>query len=530
MSAWTPLRLPLFRSLWLASIISNIGTTMNDTAAIWTMTTLSHSPVMVSLMQTMSSLPLFLLALPAGSLADLVDRRRLILIAQGGALLTAVGMAILALTGKLTAAMLLLATFQLGVATAFTTPAWQAMLPEIVGKTQLSAALGLQSIGFNVARSLGPVIGGLLIATLGPAPVFALNALSFVAILGVMWNKAYAAEPRSVQKEQMLGAMAAALRYTSHAPPMQAVLTRAAVHVFAAVAPISLLPVLIRERGGTGSDFGIMMGCYGVGAIITALLILPKLRLTFSFDRVLTSASLISAACAVALAFTHSKWAMAPILLLAGGGWISALNTFSVAAQSAFPNWVRARSSAIYLVATQGAFAIGALAWGRLTSDFGSMQALCAAAAWLLVCAALDRWLPISHVEKLDLSPSGHWRGHTLTHEPCPDDGPVLITIDYHIDPLKARDFRRAMRALREIRLRDGAFRSSLFHDLANPTHFRETFLVGSWAEHLRQHTRATIEDQRIEEAVLAYHRGSEPPNVHHYLMVNLRDAAYEAD
>lgn len=520
----SPLRLPLFRALWLASVVSNIGSTMNDTAAIWTMATLTPSPLMISLMQTMSSLPLFLLALPAGALADLVDRRKLILAAQAGALLTAVGMAGLALGGKLSAPLLLLATFQLGIATAFTTPAWQAMLPEIVGKAQLSAALGLQSIGFNVARSCGPVVGGLLIATLGPAPVFALNALSFVAIIIVMWNPAYASPPRTVQQEQMLGAMAAALRYTSHAPAMQAVLARAAVHVFAAVAPIALLPVLIRQRGGTGSDFGVLMGCYGVGAIVTALFILPKMRTRFSFDGVLTAASLCSASAAALLAFTPNPWAMGGILFLAGGAWIGGLNTLSVAAQSAFPNWVRARSSAIYLVATQGAFALGALAWGRVTTDFGSTPALCTAAVWLLGCAALDRWLPISHVEKLDLSPSGHWRGHTLTHEPAPEDGPVLITVEYQIDPMQARDFRQAMRLLRETRLRDGAFRCTLFHDLDNPKHFRETFLVGSWAEHLRQHTRATIEDQRIEEAVVAFHQGAEPPRVRHFLMTNLRD------
>jgi MFS family permease len=520
----SPIHLPLFRALWLASVVSNIGTTMNDTAAIWTMATLTSSPLMISLMQTMSSLPLFLLALPAGALADLLDRRKLILAAQGGALLTAVGMAILALTGRLSSPLLLLATFQLGIATAFTTPAWQAMLPEIVGKPQLSAALALQGIGFNVARSCGPVVGGLLIATLGPAPVFALNALSFVAILAVMWNPAYAAAPRSVQQEQMLGAMAAALRYTSHAPAMQAVLVRAALHVFAAVAPIALLPVLIRQQGGSGSQFGALMGCYGAGAILTALFILPKLRARFSFDRVLTAASLCSATAAALLAFAPNRFAMGAILLLAGGGWISALNTLSVAAQSAFPNWVRARSSAIYLVATQGAFALGALAWGRLTTDFGSTPALVIAATWMLVCAALDRWLPISHVETLDLSPSGHWHSHNLANEPAPEDGPVLITIDYHIDPKQAQDFRHAMRALRETRLRDGAFRCTLFHDLDKPSHFRETFLVGSWAEHMRQHTRATIDDQRIEEAVIAFHKGAERPRVRHFLMTNLRD------
>lgn len=497
---------------------------MNDMAAIWTMATLTPSPVMISLMQSMSSLPLFLLALPAGALADLIDRRKLILIAQTGALLTASGMATLALMGKLNAPLLLLATFQLGVATAFTTPAWQAMLPEIVGKPLLSSALAIQSIGFNVARSMGPVVGGLIVASLGPAPAFALNALSFVAILIVMWNPAYGMAPRSVQQEQMLGAMSAALRYTRHAPAMRAVLIRAAVHIFAAVAPLALLPVIVRNHHGTGGEFGILMGCYGGGAILIAIFVLPKLRARFSFDKVLSSACLCSAAAAVSLAFAPNTIVMGLTLLLAGAGWMSGLNTLSVAAQSAFPNWVRARSSAIYLVAAQGALALGAFVWGSLSNHFNSTIALCTAAAWLLVCAAFDRWLPISHVEDLDLSPSGHWRGANVVNEPAPEDGPVLITIEYYIDPIDARAFRHAMRALRETRLRDGAFRCTLFHDLDNPKHFRETFLVGSWAEHLRQHTRATIEDQRIEEAVIAFHRGPEPPRIRHFLMTNLRD------
>ncbi len=240
-SPWSPLSQPLFRALWLASIVSNIGTTMNDTAAVWTMATLTPSPIMISLMQTMSSLPLFLLALPAGALADLVDRRQQILVAQIGALLTAAGMALLAFFGRLNEALLLLATFQLGMATAFTTPAWQAMIPEIAGRPLLAPALALNAVGYNIARAIGPIVGGLLVAALGPAPVFVLNAISFIAVIAVMFNRAYAATPRSAQKEQMLGAITAALRYARHSPPMQAVLGRAGLHVFAAVAPIALL-------------------------------------------------------------------------------------------------------------------------------------------------------------------------------------------------------------------------------------------------------------------------------------------------
>jgi len=520
----SPLRNPLFRALWIGNIVSNIGTTMNDTAAVWTMTTLTGSATMVSLMQTMSSLPLFLFALPAGALADLVDRRRLILFAQVGALLTAVGMALMAWQGMLSQSLLLLATFQLGVSAAFTTPAWQALIPEVVGRKQLAPAIALGGVGYNIARALGPIAGGLLLGSLGPAPVFALNALSFVAVIVVMSRGNYIATPRSAQREQMLGAMTAAIRYARHARPMQAVLLRGGVHIFAAVAPVVLLPIIVHARGWEASTFGAMMGCYGAGAICMAVLVLGKLRARFSFDQVLFGASLVSAAATAVVTLVPGKFAMGAVLVVCGASWISGLNTFSVASQSAFPNWVRARSSAIYLVVMQGGSALGAIVWGQITSHSSATVALSVAAAGLVLSAILSRIFPISHVENLDLTPSDHWHGHALANEPGPDDGPILVTIEYHIDPEQASGFRAAMLLLRDIRLRDGAFRCSLFVDLDDATLYRETFLVGSWAEHLRQHERATMEDQRIEQAVLDFHKLPDPPVVRHLLMTNLRD------
>ena len=523
-SPWEPLKLPLFRALWIGSVVSNIGSTMNDTAAVWTMATLTASAAMVSLMQTMSSLPLFLFALPAGALADLVDWRRLILLAQTGALLTASGMALLAWKGLLNQPLLLLATFQLGVAAAFTTPAWQAMVPEIVGKEQLSSAIALNGVGYNIARALGPIAGGLLVAALGPAMVFGFNALSFVAVIAVTLAGRFPVAPRSAQREQMLGAMTAAVRYARHAPAMKAVLWRGGVHVFSAVAPVALLPIMVHERGWSGSDFGVLMGCYGAGAIVMALLVLPRLRARLSFDEVLAGASVASAISAASLAWMPDRMAMGAVLALGGAAWMTGLNTFSVASQRAFPNWVRARSSAIYLVVMQGAFAAGALTWGQVSSHFGAHVALSVAAGGLVISALLHRRLPISHVQWLNLTPSNHWPGHSLSSEPAPDDGPVLITIEYQIDPTDVAAFRAAMYHLRQTRLRDGAFRCSLFQDLDNPQLFRETFLVGSWAEHIRQHARATMEDQRIEQAVIDFHRGTESPMVRHLLMINLRD------
>lgn len=519
----SPLQQPLFRALWLGSIVSNIGTTMNDTAAVWTMTTLTNSPGMVSLMQAMSSLPLFLFGLPAGAMADLVNRRRLILFAQAGALLTAIGMAILAAKGMLSPALLLLATFQLGVAAAFTMPAWQALIPEIVGRENLAPAIALSGVGYNIARSVGPIAGGLLLASLGPVPVFVLNACSFAAVMFAMSRGTYIATPRSAQREQMLGAMAAAIRYVRHAAAMQSVLARGGVHIFAAVAPVVLLPLIVKSRGWEASDFGLLMGCFGMGAILTALFLLGKLRARFSFDDVLCGASLVSAIATAVVALVPGKLLMGLVLVFAGSAWMTGLNTFSVASQSAFPNWVRARSSAIYLVVMQGCSALGAIVWGQITGHFSAPVALGIAAGGLLISAILSRLLPISHVEKLDLSPSRHWHDHTLAHEPSMEDGPILVTVEYRIRPEDVAAFKAAMVQLRETRLRDGAFRCSVFVDLENPMVFRETYLVGSWAEHLRQHERVTMDDRRVEEAVLAFHQGPDRPKIGHLLMTNLR-------
>jgi MFS family permease len=521
---WSPLRLPLFRALWIGSIVSNIGTTMNDTAAVWTMTTLSGAPVMVSLMQTMSSLPLFLFALPAGALADLVNRRHLIIVAQAAALLTAATMAVLASLGMMSPLMLLIATFQLGLSAAFTAPALQALVPEIVGKQLLSPALALSGVGYNIARAVGPIVGGVLVAAAGPVPVFALNAASFVAVIFVMSRGNYIASPRSAQREQMLGAMAAAIRYVRHAPPMRAVLLRGGAHMFAAVAPVVLLPIIVRSRGWQAADFGLLMGCYGAGAIAIALFVLPKLRAKFNLDQVLLVAGISAATFTAALAFVPDQLSMGLVLAGIGGSWITGLNTFAFASQNAFPNWVRARSSAIYLVVMQGSFAAGAVTWGQVTTHLNASSALLIAAGWLLLSTLLSkRFRPLSHLEKLDLRPSDHWHSHSIIHEPAPDDGPILVTVEYSIDPAEAVAFRAAMFHLRQSRLRDGAFRCSVFADLDDPSIYRETFLVGSWAEHQRQHERATMEDRRIEERVHAFHRGSEPPKIRHLLMVNLR-------
>lgn len=515
----SPLHTPLFRALWLANVASGIGSAMHDTAAVWTMTTLTSSATLVTLMQSMSSLPLFLLALPAGALADIVDRRRLIVITQALSALVTLLLALIAWRGGLNPVVLLGITFLLGTGMAFTLPAWQAMIPGIVPREALPGAMALGGAGINIARSVGPMVGGLLVAAAGPAPVFALNALSFAGLIVVLVRARQIEPPRTRQAEQMLGAMVAALRYTRHSSAIHAVLIRNGSLVFFGIAPVALLPLLVKARGLAATDFGLLMGAYGIGGITAAFLILPRLRRWMSLDRLLLMGCLSLAIMLGLLSRPASVPVMAAILFVAGAAWLISMSSFSAAAQAVFPNWVRARSSAILVLVVQAAFAVGAMTWGAVTSWANPELALQIAAGGLLASLVLIKAFPLNPHTALNLSPSAHWAPHQLAFEPAPSDGPVLVTVDYQIAPASVDQFRQAMTGLRSIRLRDGAFRWSLFQDLADPSRFRESFLVGTWSEHQRQHERATEEDRIVEERAAVFHVGEVPPKVSHFLM-----------
>ncbi|HMO67001.1 MAG TPA: MFS transporter, partial [Verrucomicrobiota bacterium] len=285
-SPWAPLAVPLFRTLWLASVVSGVGGTMHDTAAVWTLASLTPSPVLVTLMQTMASLPLFLFALPAGALADLLDKRRFLIWTQLAAGLAALIMAGLAWAGGLTVSVLLGGTFLLGVAAAFTNPGWTSLMPEIVGKRHLPGAVALGAVGVNLARAIGPLVGGLLVAAAGPGPVFALNAASFLGIVVVLARWQRPDPPKRPNAEHVLVAMVAAARHVRHAPPIRRVLVRHGLFTFAGIAPVALLPLLVKHLGLPAASFGALLGCYGAGGIVVALFLLPRLRARFHLDTI----------------------------------------------------------------------------------------------------------------------------------------------------------------------------------------------------------------------------------------------------
>lgn len=517
-SMWGPFHYPAFRALWAAGVASNTGTWMQSVGAAWLMTALTPSPLLVALMQTATSLPIFLAGLPAGTLADIVDRRRLLLVTTAWMLLAALALGLLTLAGLISAWSLLALTFLLGLGGALNGPAWQAILPELVERAELPSAVALDAMGFNVARAAGPALGGLVVAAAGPAADFLLNAASFLGVAGVLarWQRPPALS--EAPPEDMLGATAAGLRYVRHSLPLRAVLVRIGVFMLGASALWALLPVVARhELRLDATGYGIVLGSLGAGAVVCALL-LPRLHRALSVDRLTALATLVFAGATLALALLRVLPLL--VLCLAAGGmaWMAMMSSLTAAAQTAAPAWVRARALGIYLLVFQGTMALGSVGWGALAQRWGNGAALlCAAAVLAGGLAVTWRW-PLRLAQQLDLTPSGHWAAPQVVLTPDLADGPVLITVEYRVPAERADAFLAAMEPMRRFRRREGALRWDLFRDMADPDHYLETFVAPSWAEHLRQHERVTVEDQATEERAFAFQQQGVAPVAAHYI------------
>jgi MFS family permease len=525
-SAWGPLGRPVFRALWIAALASNIGTLMHGVAAAWLMTSLTTSPVPVALLTTMANLPLFLVGLPAGALADIVDRRWLVLVTQIWMLVVAGVLGALTAPGWMTPGLLLTLTFLLSLGGALSAPAWQAIVPELVPRHELASAVALNSAGFNLARAIGPAIGGLLIAAVGPTAVFLLNAASFLGIIFVIYRWQPAPREQSAVPERVGSAVAAGIRFARYAPPLRAVLVRTAVFIFAASALWALLPVIAtRQLGLNALGYGIMLASIGLGAVGGAA-ILPRLRARMSADRLVVLLTLVFAAGLCALATVRNVLALDVALLAVGVAWLTINSFLNVAAQTIAPAWVQARALGVYLLVSQGGLAGGSAAWGLVAERFGERSALLAAAAVLALGVAAARRWPLRTGEELDLRPSQHWPEPELALEPAADDGPVLVTVEYRVAEPQQAAFCEAMAAIQIIRRRDGATRWGLFRDAADPERFLETFVVASWAEHLRQHERVTVADRDVEQQALAFQQLGTTPIVSHFIAARNANSA----
>jgi MFS family permease len=514
-SPWHPLRQPLFRMLWIATVVSNIGSWMSDVGTSWTMLTLSADPLSVALVQAASSLPMFLFALPSGVMADIVDRRKYLIFSQIWVFTAAAGLSVLAALGLVTPLVLLIATFLLSTGAAMSSPPFQAIVPDLVSKAELAPAIALNSLGINISRAIGPALGGLVLSFAGPWVVFMLNALSVLGVGLVLYRWKTTPSLKRLPPEHFFSAVRAGVRYVHAAPVLRNVLVRTVAFFLFGSAGWALLPLVAQRELELGpGEYGILLAFIGLGAISGAML-LPRLRKALNPDRLMVLASLLFALTMLALAFVRQFWLLAGAELFTGFAWIAVLSTLNVGAQRSAARWVKARALAVYLTVFFGSMTLGSALWGQLASQTSIPVALCAATiGMVLASATVLRW-------KLDKDPdlnleSSAQAGAAVSLDIAHERGPVMVSIEYHIDPANVRPFVAAIQEMRRVRRRGGALSWSVYEDIQQPGIFVETFVVGSWIEHLRQHERHTVNDRLIQSRVQAFHLDAGPPPVRH--------------
>ncbi|HEU0204690.1 MAG TPA: MFS transporter [Burkholderiaceae bacterium] len=518
---WSPLRLPVFRMLWITWVTSNICMWMNDVAAAWLMISLTTSPVMIALVQTASTLPVLLLGVPSGALADILNRRSWYLSTQVWVAVNAVVLSIAVLTGVLSAPLLLALTFSNGIGLAMRWPVYAAIIPELVPRRELQSAIALNAIAMNGSRIIGPIVAGALLATVGGAYVFLLNAALSIFAGVVIWRWRTERKASVLPGERFVGAMRVGLQYVGQSPALRVVLLRVALFFLQSTPLLALLPLVAKhmEGGGAGGAgvFTTLLASLGLGAISAALW-LPRIRVLITRDRLLRDGSLLQAAGMVAVGFAPNLYVAIPAMIIAGAAWITVVNTLTVAAQLELPDWVRARGMSIYQMALMGATSISAALWGKV-ADLSDVQ-------WTFVFAAVagivglvaTRGMQVGPAEGIDLTPA------RILKEPTPafpiehDRGPVMVTIEYLIDPARAEEFKGVMRESRANRLQKGALSWGLFHDTSEPGRYVEYFLDESWAEHLRRFDRMTAADIELRDRRQSFHIGPQPPKVSRYV------------
>ena len=514
----TPFAYAVFRAIWIAGLVSNVGTWMQNVAGVWLVTTLTTSALLVALMQAATSLPAFLLSMPAGALADLVDRRRLLLFTQGFMAVVAAGLGVLTLMDGISAYGVLGFTFLLGMGAALNSPIWQTVTTELVPRPVLPAAITLNGVSNNIARAIGPAIGGALIAYYSAGWVFFLNGISFLGTWAVVYFWKREATVTSGPAENFMGALRAGLRYVQYSPAIYGVLVRTFAFAFGAAAMWGLLSVVVARRLHLSSGhYGVLLSWLGAGAVTGAML-MGRAGSRLNFNQRVLMGVLVLAGTNVALALVSQIYVLYAVLFVTGIAWLLVMTSFSTTVQLSVPRWVQARVISVYMLVFQAGLSIGSLVWGELADHLSLQTSLLAAAGWMLASTLLALPFPMRSAEGLNLDPADD-RPHTVGDAVIdPDDGPVLVTIEYHVEPANWAAFHLAAEQLKRLRLRDGALRAGVFADVTMPTRISEIFYVATWGEHQRQHHRFTREDQLVEAAVRRFHAGPDAPRVTHLL------------
>jgi predicted MFS family arabinose efflux permease/quinol monooxygenase YgiN len=510
-----PFRHPAFAVIWTATLVSNVGGWMYSAASGWLMTTLNPDPLIVALVQAASTLPIFLFALPAGALADIFDKRKYLFVVETLTTVVSAVYAVMVGLGLATPGNLLLFTFLIGAAGALTIPAWQAVVPQLVPKNELSVAIAANSAGVNVSRALGPALGGVIIAASGIVAPFWINAISNLGIVGAL---AWWREPRTARSllpaERFGSAMLTGLRYARHNRHLRATLIRAAGFFPFVSAYWALLPLVARQQIASGPAlYGILLGVIGVAAVCSTFA-LPVLKPKLGPDRLMALGTLGQALAMVLYGLAREPAIALVASVFAGASWIAALAILSVSAQVALPDWVRGRGLALYTMVFFGCLTLGSAVWGEVASFVGLPTAHFLAAGGAVLAIPLTwRW-KLQTAAGMDLTPSMHWPAVTAL-DIAQDRGPVLVTVEYRIRPQDRDAFLAAIAKLEHGRRRDGAYAWGIFEDAAEPGRMVETFLVESWMEHLRQHERVTHADELVQDAVDRFNLSGEPKVTH---------------
>ena len=499
-SLWRPLRTPIFRNLLIADVMSDIGTFMQTVGAAWLMVSLGAGPMYVALTQTASALPFFVFALPAGAIGDIVDRRRLILYTEFWMVGVATVLAVATIMGLVSPWLLLVLTFALSAGDAIETPTWRAVLPEMVKKEDLAAASALNGIEFNFARAVGPALAGVIIAVAGVGAAFALNVVSFAGVIVLVARWKRPVRRRTTPPETLAGATVAALRYVRFSPSLRVLIFRSGLTMFFASALLALMPSVAKSISDSPTGYGILLGCFGAGAVLGALTMQPA-RARWSEDAVASGGVAILGLMTAIAGFLHAMVALAATMLVAGAAWIVFISVMSALVQSLAPDWVRARVLSIFMLVFQGGLAAGSALSGALAARAGIQHALLWAGIGIMATTAVGLVAKLPDATT-DVSPWIHWRMPAIVKDVRPEleEGPVLVTLEYRVNRDQSEEFLEAIHEYGRVRRRDGAYRWGVYRDLEDADRYVETFLIRSWAEHLRQHERSTKADREVED------------------------------
>ena len=495
---------------------------MHEVSAAWLMTLLTTKPLLVALVQATSALSICTLAIPAGALANILDRRRYLLVLQSWMMCIAAILAIMAYMGKITPQSLLFLTFCLGAGTALIAPTWQATIPDLVPSKDLVPAITLNSMGVNFARTLGPILAGIIIAISGPALVFALNAISFLGIIIILKRWKRQQPVSTLPTERLFGAMRSGIRYVRGSPMILKVLIKSSANFVFISAAWALLPLIARVMLHKGSvGYGVLLGMLGLGAVCGALAN-PKVRAIFNVDQRILTGGYIFGLSLLLIAIFNQFYLTCFAMFCIGFAWISVLASLSAVVQQSVPPWVRARAVSVYFMVFFGGLALGGVIWGIMITHISMPTTLTIAGLCLLVTNTWAYRLPLAGGTMYDHTPSMDLPAPTVEKELDHDEGPIMVSVEYEVDPINVVHFLKAIKELRLTRIRDGAFFWTLFNDIQKPNRYFECFMVESWLEHLRFHERISISDRKIQDKVNSLHKGPHRPKTTHFVACEL--------